>query len=144
MTPLEQDVMRLTHRWLLRGGNATRSGKAAKGKPTCRKNAHDNGSKTERTSKLPGNGKTSRARDRKKMLNFASEAGAEGPRCMAEVGKAHVIRYWKRRRDLSDAVKMQHFYALRHLWQLAGKAGGPPAPKLTSELDQIQGSSKFK
>lgn len=100
-TPLEREVLAITHKWRLRGG------------------------------------KTARGRDQKKMLAFARAAGADGARSLGQVGAAHVIRYWRfcRERGMSDAVMMQHFYALRHLWALAGEPGEPPRPRLEKTQD---------
>lgn len=66
------------------------------------------------------------------MLAFAAFARAEGVNSLGQAGKAHVIRYWKLHRHLSDATLYNHWRAISILWQLAEKKGEPPRPRLVS------------
>jgi hypothetical protein len=67
-----------------------------------------------------------------RMLAFAAFARAEGVNSLGQAGKAHVIRYWKLHRHLSDATLYNHWRAISILWQLAEKKGEPPRPRLVS------------
>lgn len=78
-------------------------------------------------------GKTGRREQARLMLSFASDVENSCPTSMAQVGRAHVIQYWKANRDLSDATLMSRWYALRQLWILAKKAGEPPEPRLKKD-----------
>lgn len=78
-------------------------------------------------------GKTGRREQARIMLAFASDIENSGPTSMKQVGRAHVIQYWKANRDLSDATLMSRWYALRQLWLIAGKAGEPPKPRLKKD-----------
>jgi hypothetical protein len=78
-------------------------------------------------------GKTGRREQARIMLAFASDIENSGPTSMKQVGRAHVIQYWKANKDLSDATLMSSWYAIRQLWVIAGKAGEPPKPRLKKD-----------
>lgn len=77
-------------------------------------------------------GKDNRRQQRARMIAFATHAEAMGARSMAQVGKAHVIGYWKAHRELTPSTAYNHWLALCVLWKLANKAGTPPEPKQSS------------
>jgi hypothetical protein len=60
---------------------------------------------------------------------------AIGARNVSEVGRRHVITYWNASKALSDATLYTHWLAIRHLWQLAGKAGEPPRPRVPGDWE---------
>lgn len=74
-------------------------------------------------------GKDNRAQQQARMLAFAAHAAGQGAHSMAQVGAAHVVRYWKAHRDLADATAYNHWRALCALWRLAGKPSEPPRPR---------------
>lgn len=73
-------------------------------------------------------GKRNRQQQEKRMIAFARFCRDEmrAPNLDA-VGKRHVIAYYKANIHLSDATRQSHYYALKTLFDLAGKAP-PPAP----------------
>jgi len=80
-----------------------------------------------------GGGKTYRRKQVKRMLAFAAHCKASGIHSLGMVGKKQVVSYWKAHRELSDAIKMQHYDAIKTLWALAEKSTTPPTPFLTTE-----------
>lgn len=74
--------------------------------------------------------KSNRARQRRMMMAFAGHAEAVGAREQGQVGGRTVITYWKALRagNRAYATQMDHWRALRELWQLWGKPGEPPRP----------------
>lgn len=73
-------------------------------------------------------GKDNRRQQRARMLAFAEHCAATGAHSFGQVGKNHVIDYWKAHRALSPATAYSHWLAIRELWRLAGKPGVPPRP----------------
>lgn len=73
-------------------------------------------------------GKTNRRQQRARILAFADFCGQQGQNSLGQVGKAHVISYWKATKHLSDSTRYNHWRALVTLWGLAGKSGEPPKP----------------
>ncbi len=73
-------------------------------------------------------GKTNRRQQAARMVAFARFCELQGATEISGVGARHAIRYWRRHRDLSPATLYNHHRALCVLWELAGKAGKPPAP----------------
>ena len=74
-------------------------------------------------------GKQNRRKQAKRMLALAAFAERMGCKHLGELGKRHVIEFWKSQRDLSKNVQYQHWLAFRHLWVLAKKPGEPPKPR---------------
>ena len=83
-------------------------------------------------------GKDNRRQQRSRMVAFVEFISARGVKSFGQVGRAHVIEYWKARRKLSPATAYNHWLALRELWRLAGRAGDPPKPR------QIEGTARNK
>ena len=73
-------------------------------------------------------GKTNRIQQQRRMLVFAGHAACLGANCLDEVGKRHVIDYWKAHAELSKPTLYNHWRALCILWDLADKPGNPPMP----------------
>jgi hypothetical protein len=80
-------------------------------------------------------GKRNRKKQVGRMLIFGEFASKTGARYMGQVGAAHVIRFWKTKRDLSDTTLKEYWYSLCTLWELSGKAGEPPKPFYKSKLE---------
>ena len=74
--------------------------------------------------------KAGRARQRNMMRRFAAHAEAAGAREAGQVGGRTVISYFKalRAANRAYATQMDHWRAIRELWQLWGKPGEPPRP----------------
>ena len=74
--------------------------------------------------------KAGRSRQRRMMYRFASHAEAAGAREAGQVGGRTVIAYFKalRAANRAYATQMDHWRAIRELWQLWGKPGEPPRP----------------
>lgn len=85
-------------------------------------------------------GKKNRLQQEKRMLAFAKFCGdvMKAPNLQA-VGKRHVIAYYKAKLHLSDATRQSHYYALRSLFFMAGKAE-PPRPFLKQKPDETSRS----
>ena len=73
-------------------------------------------------------GKDNRRQQRARMISFAQHASASGVRSLGQIGKGHVIEYWKAHRDLATSTAYGHWLAIRELWRLSGKVGEPPRP----------------
>jgi len=73
-------------------------------------------------------GKANRRLQRKRMVEFAKHAQTLGATSIHQVGKRHVIHYWKQNRTLENSTAYNHWLAIKILWQLASKAGEPPMP----------------
>jgi hypothetical protein len=80
-------------------------------------------------------GKTNRRLQRQRMLAFARFAQTRGARDLAQIGRRHVIDYYKSRASLSATTRYHDFLAIRILFQLAGKASEPPRPRASSPED---------
>ena len=78
-------------------------------------------------------GKQNRRKQAKRMIALGVCAEKLGCKHLSELGKRHVIEFWKSHRDLSEAVQYQHFLAFRELWQRSGKSGEPPKPKKVTQ-----------
>lgn len=74
--------------------------------------------------------KANRARQRRMMMAFVGHAEALGAREAGQVGGRTVIAYFKalRAANRAYATQMDHWRAIRELWQLWGKPGEPPRP----------------
>ena len=79
--------------------------------------------------------KANRARQRRMMMAFAGHAEALGAREKGQVGGRTVISYFKalRAANRAYATQMDHWRAIRELWQLWGKPGEPPRPREPGE-----------
>ena len=73
-------------------------------------------------------GKDNRRQQRSRMLALAAFCVGEGAHSLAQVGAAHVIRYWRVTNHLSDATRYNHWRAFCVLWSLCGKSTEPPKP----------------
>ena len=79
--------------------------------------------------------KAGRSRQRRMMMAFAGHAEALGARERGQVGGRTVISYFKalRAANRAYATQMDHWRAIRELWQLWGKPGEPPRPREPGE-----------
>lgn len=68
-------------------------------------------------------GKTNRRQQHKRMIEFGlfCRDSLQTP-SLAAVGKRHVVRYYKSIENFSDATRLSHYYAIKTLFSLAGKA----------------------
>jgi len=73
-------------------------------------------------------GKKNRRKQAKRMIALGAFSETLGCRCMGELGKRHIIAFYKYHRHFSDAVLYQHYLAFRKLYELASKPNDPPAP----------------
>ncbi|WP_022967653.1 hypothetical protein [Denitrificimonas caeni] len=82
-------------------------------------------------------GKKNRRQQHKRMLEFGlfCRDNLQAPN-LATVGKRHVVRYYKSIENLSDATRLSHYYAIKTLFLLAGKAMPvKPFPGPNPEID---------
>lgn len=61
-----------------------------------------------------------------RFLEFVEEI--ERPNNLHEIGKKHVVSFWKANRTLADKTAHGYWLALCELWRLAQKKGTPPKP----------------
>jgi hypothetical protein len=73
-------------------------------------------------------GKRNRRQQQRRMLAFAAHASILGANCLAEVGKRHLVAYWRSRENLSRPTLYNHWRALCCLWRLANMRGAPIKP----------------
>ena len=73
-------------------------------------------------------GKNNRRQQRARMVAFAAFCAEKGANSMGQVGKSHVVAYWKSNTNLSDSTRYSHWCALVTLWGLVGKPEKPPKP----------------
>ena len=75
-------------------------------------------------------GKRNRRMQVRRALAFAEACEQMGARAWAQVGKRHVIRYYKRLRaeGVAPRTAYYHFLAIRVLWEQVGLPGQPPRP----------------
>lgn len=78
-------------------------------------------------------GKQNRRKQAKRMIALGAFSEGLGCQAIGELGKRHVMEFWKAHRGLSDAVLYQHWLAFRELWRLAGKKDELPKPRLSHD-----------
>lgn len=83
-------------------------------------------------------GKSNRRQQANRMMAFAKFVAAQGVRTSDELGKGHVVAYWRSTRGLSDGTLLNHWYAIRALWGLLGKPGEPPKPRYSKDRELIE------
>jgi len=74
-------------------------------------------------------GKKNRKQQRNRMIAFAKFVDAMGIHYMGQVGRRHVIEYWKAKRSLAPRTLYSHWLAIRDLWELADKTEEVPLPE---------------
>jgi hypothetical protein len=79
-------------------------------------------------------GKDNRRQQRARMIAFAGFCATQGANSLGQIGKNHVIQYWKYNRNLAESTAYSHWLAIRKLWELAGKTGEPPKPLKIDEV----------
>lgn len=82
-------------------------------------------------------GKANRRQQHKRMIEFGlfCRDSLQTPN-LAAVGKRHVVSYYKSLKKLSDATRLSHYYAIKTLFLLAGKAMPvKPFPGPNPEID---------
>lgn len=79
-------------------------------------------------------GKDNRRQQRARMIAFAEFCASLGVNSLGQVGKNHVIQYWKTNRNLAESTAYSHWLAIRSLWELLGKPGSPPKPFRIDEI----------
>jgi hypothetical protein len=84
-------------------------------------------------------GKDNRRQQRARMIDFADFCATQGVNSVGQIGKNHVIQYWKSNRNLAESTAYSHWLAIRSLWNLAGKAGEPPKPL---KIDEVHSSGE--
>ncbi len=76
-------------------------------------------------------GKIHRRNVVKLMITIANDIkeNERGVRLPTQIGKAHIHRYYERHQHLSKRTLQDHYYAIRHLWELLERPKSPPRPK---------------
>lgn len=75
-----------------------------------------------------------------KFLEFVEET--ERPNNLHEIGKRHVVSFWKAHRTMADKTAQGYWLALCELWRLAQKKGTPPKPFLLQKANTPQPKSQ--
>ena len=75
-------------------------------------------------------GKDNRRQQRGRIEKFIDYCATQGARSLGQIGKKHVIGYWKAHRVFKPRTLHAHWLAIRVLWRLAGKPGEPPRPRI--------------
>ena len=83
-------------------------------------------------------GKGNRRQQRGRMLAFAAHAATLGAQSLGQVGRRHVISYWKTHRALAPTTAYHHWLALCELWRLAGKTDEPPRPRVMADHTAVK------
>lgn len=73
-------------------------------------------------------GKKNRHLQSTRMLAFAQFCEDLNVETSAQVGKRHIIRYYKTISHLSESTQLQHYYAIRTLFELLDKDSRIPKP----------------
>ena len=68
-----------------------------------------------------------------KFVEFIEET--EKLHGLQEIGKRHVIEFWKSNREFADKTANDYWLALCILWKLVDKAGAPPKPLIFSKQE---------
>ena len=75
---------------------------------------------------------------RARALIVADFLASIGVKSLGQVGNVHVIKYWKANRHRKDATLKHHYYAIKKLWELYGKAAPPPLPNYNNAAAKPQ------
>lgn len=66
-------------------------------------------------------GKKNRRQQAQRMIAFARFCEKNGVKHLDQAGKRHVELYFRSIQHLSDGTRLQHYYAIRALWELLGR-----------------------
>ncbi|HKJ84205.1 MAG TPA: hypothetical protein VJ961_09345 [Mariprofundaceae bacterium] len=72
--------------------------------------------------------KAVRKRRQKQMLRFAKFSTSMGVHHLGQLGRRHVINFWRCNREMPDDEVYEFWIALTDLWWLADKHGDVPKP----------------
>lgn len=61
---------------------------------------------------------------------------------LEQLGKRHVILFWKHHRHQQDATAYHYWLAIRILWEWLNKATPPPKPLHMTELNHLKNDPK--
>ncbi len=75
-------------------------------------------------------GKKNRKLQKNRMLSFAHHAAGLGAISMKQVGERQVLHYWKTHDKFVKSTAYNCWLSLCILWDLSGKPGKPPKPKI--------------
>lgn len=56
-----------------------------------------------------------------------------------QIGKRHIVDFWKNHRDLAERTAYGYWLALRELWTWLDRPGEPPRPRSSSEPPENHG-----
>jgi hypothetical protein len=76
-------------------------------------------------------GKTSRRRQADRVRQFADFCRAQGVRGPDQVGRRHVWLWYKSLPGAAESTLRDRFYAIRLFWEILGRAGDPPEPRVS-------------
>jgi len=68
-----------------------------------------------------------------KFVEFVEQT--ERPHNLHEIGKRHVIAFWKAHRDLAPKTAHAYWLALCVIWEWTDKPGQPPKPLCIAKTD---------
>lgn len=71
-------------------------------------------------------GKRNRRMQAKRILMFIRHCESLGAKDLGQVGHRHIISYYRSIRTLSPSTQLQHYYAIRLLWEMFDKNTAVP------------------
>ena len=82
--------------------------------------------------------KRSRRTTVNRMIDIANniKAHEHGVKLPPQIGKAHIHRYYARHKHLSPRTLQDHYYAIKHLWELLERTKLPPKPPSMHENEE--------
>ena len=83
-----------------------------------------------------------RGYQRARMIDFAKHAATLDVRSSGQMGKFHVVAYWKTHRDLNGRTAYAHWLAIRELWRILDKPGEPPRPRVVGNANILEKNEK--
>ena len=68
----------------------------------------------------------------KSMIEIANDIKRHehGVKYPDQIGRLQIHRYYERHQHLSQRTLQDHYYAIRHLWELLERPKNPPKPPL--------------
>lgn len=78
------------------------------------------------TDYLRKGGKDNRKRQRACLYKFIDHCHKLGARSLGQIGRRHVLQFWKSNRGLSDKRLYDYWLALCTFWELTSKIDVPP------------------
>lgn len=88
--------------------------------------------------------KANHQRQHKRMKEFVDYCETVGVRSLGQIGRSHVIKFWKSHRQLEDKTLQDYWYAFRILWKAIGQPGEPPRAWTTAMRQAVEAARPEK